>query len=73
MSVVGSWRTALRIAAREARRAKGRSALVVGMIALPALALSFLAATYDMATLTAAERAWLAELDRGGDPGAEGG
>jgi tRNA (guanine37-N1)-methyltransferase len=27
----------------------------------------------ERAVLTAAERAWLAELDRGGDPGAEGG
>jgi putative ABC transport system permease protein len=57
MTFFSSWRTALRIAAREARRAKGRSALVVAMIALPALALSFAAATYDMATLTRAERA----------------
>ena len=35
--VVSSWRTALRIARREARRSKGRSALVVAMIALPVL------------------------------------
>ncbi|MBX6750306.1 MAG: ABC transporter permease, partial [Micromonosporaceae bacterium] len=57
MNVVASWRVALRIAAREALRAKGRSALVVAMIGLPALVLSFAAATYDMATLAAAERA----------------
>ncbi|MFS8478815.1 MAG: FtsX-like permease family protein [Micromonosporaceae bacterium] len=51
-----SWLTALRIARREARRAKGRSALVVAMIALPVLCLSFAAVTYDMFTRTPAER-----------------
>ncbi len=50
-----SWLTALRIARREARRAKGRSALVVAMIALPVLALSYAAVSYDMFTLTPAE------------------
>ena len=35
-----SWRTALRIARREARRSRGRSALVLAMIALPVLFLS---------------------------------
>ena len=40
---VGSWRAALRIARREARRARGRTALVLAMIALPVLALSFTA------------------------------
>ncbi|MEV4492654.1 FtsX-like permease family protein [Micromonospora coxensis] len=53
---VGSWRAALRIARREARRARRRTALVLAMIALPVLALSFVAATYDMSTLTRAER-----------------
>ncbi|HEX6871752.1 MAG TPA: FtsX-like permease family protein, partial [Micromonosporaceae bacterium] len=57
MSAIASWRTALRVARREARRAKGRSALVIVMIALPVLALSFAAVTYDMVTLTGAERA----------------
>jgi len=57
MSFVSSWRTALRIAHREARRSKGRSALVVAMIASPVLCLSFAAVTYDMFRLTAAERA----------------
>jgi putative ABC transport system permease protein len=57
MTVVASWRTALRIAQREARRSKGRSALVVAMIALPMLALSFAAVTYDMFTLTGEEQA----------------
>lgn len=52
---LGGWRTALRIAMREMRRAKGRSALVVAMIALPVLALSFTAVTYDMFRLTQAE------------------
>jgi putative ABC transport system permease protein len=50
------WLAALRIARREARRAKGRSALVVAMIAVPVLCLSFAAVTYDMFTLTPAER-----------------
>lgn len=52
-----SWLTALRIARREARRAKGRSALVIAMIALPVLALTFAAASYDMFRLRPAERA----------------
>ena len=57
MTLVSSWRTALRIARREARRAKGRSALVAAMIAMPVLALTFAAVTYDMITLTGAEKA----------------
>ncbi|MFI7429315.1 FtsX-like permease family protein [Micromonospora sp. NPDC049836] len=57
--MLGSWRTALRIARREARRARGRTALVLAMIALPVLALSFVAVSYDMAQLTRAE-----EMDR---------
>jgi putative ABC transport system permease protein len=57
MSLVASWRTALRIARREARRSRGRSALVIAMIALPVLCLSFAAVSYDMMTLTGAERA----------------
>ncbi|MFD0747785.1 ABC transporter permease [Phytohabitans flavus] len=52
-----SWFIALRIARREARRAKGRSAMVVAMIALPVLALSFAAASYDMFRLRPAEQA----------------
>lgn len=54
---VNGWRTALRIARREARRTKGRSALVVAMIMLPVLALSFAAASYDMFELTPTEKA----------------
>ncbi|MEU4479603.1 FtsX-like permease family protein [Micromonospora sp. NPDC023966] len=55
-ATVGSWRTALRIARREARRARRRTALVLVMIALPVLGLSFAAVSYDMAELTRAER-----------------
>ena len=52
-----SWRTAIRIARREARRARGRSALVVAMIALPVAALGFAAVARDTFTLTPAEQA----------------
>ncbi|MFV2100336.1 FtsX-like permease family protein [Micromonospora sp. LOL_024] len=51
----GSWRAALRIARREARRARGRTALVLAMIILPVLAMSFIAASVDMARLTPTE------------------
>ena len=54
---VGSWRVALRIARREAARAKGRSALVLVMLALPVLGLTFAAVSWDMFTLTPDERA----------------
>jgi putative ABC transport system permease protein len=50
-----SWLVALRIARREARRAKGRTLLIVAMIALPVAALSFAAATYDAYKLTPEE------------------
>ncbi|MEV0130875.1 FtsX-like permease family protein [Dactylosporangium sp. NPDC050688] len=53
------WLVSLRIARREARRAKGRTALVLSLILLPVLGLSFAAVTYDMFALTPAE-----ELDR---------
>lgn len=52
-----SWLVALRIARREARRAKGRTALIVTMIALPVLALTFAVATYDSYELTPQEQA----------------
>ncbi|MGK5738974.1 FtsX-like permease family protein [Micromonospora sp. URMC 103] len=55
-ALVGSWRAALRIARREARRARGRTALVLAMIALPVLLLTFVAVSYDMAQLTRQER-----------------
>jgi putative ABC transport system permease protein len=51
------WRTALRIARREAWRARGRSALVVAMITLPVAALAFAAVTTDTFEPTPAERA----------------
>lgn len=53
---VASWRTALRVARREARRAKGRTALVAVMIGIPVLGLGFAAVTYDMFNLTPQER-----------------
>jgi len=52
-----AWRTSLRLAYREARRAKGRAALVVGLILLPVAAMSFLAVAYDSFTLTPGETA----------------
>ncbi|MGI5522819.1 FtsX-like permease family protein [Micromonospora sp. CA-259024] len=54
--LTGSWRAALRIARRESRRARRRTALVLAMIALPVAVLAFLAASYDMAELTPQER-----------------
>ncbi|WP_422738834.1 FtsX-like permease family protein [Micromonospora sp. WMMD729] len=57
--LTGSWRAALRIARRESRRARRRTALVLAMIALPVLVLAFLAVSYDMAELTPQE-----QLDR---------
>ncbi|GIJ26863.1 hypothetical protein Vqi01_20250 [Micromonospora qiuiae] len=52
----GSWRAALRIARREAKRARGRTALILAMIILPVLALTFVAVSVEMARLTPAER-----------------
>nr|WP_204342357.1 FtsX-like permease family protein [Micromonospora terminaliae] len=46
----------MRIARREARRARRRTALVLAMIALPVFGLSFAAVSYDMAELSRAER-----------------
>jgi putative ABC transport system permease protein len=54
---VTGWRTALRIARREARHARGRSALVVAMIALPMAALAFVAAAQATFRLSPGERA----------------
>ncbi|MFI6640528.1 FtsX-like permease family protein [Streptomyces sp. NPDC050504] len=56
MSALGGWRAALRIARRDALRAKGRSALVVAMIALPVLGVTAADVTYRSAEPTAAER-----------------
>jgi putative ABC transport system permease protein len=57
VTFVRSWVTALRVARREARRSKGRSALVIVMIAFPVLGLTFAAVSFDMFRLTPAERA----------------
>lgn len=54
-----TWRAALRIARRDALRAKGRSILVVAMIALPILGVSALDLTFRSSQLTVEE-----ELDR---------
>ncbi|MFB8210760.1 FtsX-like permease family protein [Streptomyces sp. NPDC056010] len=56
MSVFTGWRAALRIARRDALRAKGRSALVVAMIALPVLGVTAADITYRSAELSPAER-----------------
>jgi len=53
---VTGWRSALRIARREARRARGRSALVVAMITMPVAALAFAAVTQQTFQLTPASR-----------------
>ncbi len=52
-----SWLVALRLARREARRAKGRTALIIAMICLPVFALAFAATTLDMQRLTPQEQA----------------
>uniref|UniRef100_UPI000E3D3FA0 ABC transporter permease n=1 Tax=Allorhizocola rhizosphaerae TaxID=1872709 RepID=UPI000E3D3FA0 len=50
------WLPALRIARREARKAKGRSSLVLAMIGLPVAFLAFAAVTFDMFQLTPREK-----------------
>lgn len=55
MRVFTGWRAALRIARRDALRSKGRSALVVAMIALPVLGVTAADVTYRSSTPTAAE------------------
>ncbi|WP_406059997.1 FtsX-like permease family protein [Streptomyces sp. NBC_01077] len=52
-----SWRAAIRIARRDAWRSKGRSALVLAMIALPILGVSALDLTFRSSELSPAERA----------------
>ncbi|KQX49540.1 MULTISPECIES: ABC transporter permease [unclassified Streptomyces] len=52
-----SWRAAIRIARRDAWRSKGRSALVLAMIALPILGVSALDLTYRSSELSPGERA----------------
>ncbi|WP_406322037.1 FtsX-like permease family protein [Streptomyces sp. NBC_01637] len=56
MSVFTGWRAALRIARRDAMRAKGRSALVVAMIALPVLGVTAADVTYRSVEPTRAEK-----------------
>ncbi|MFD9499530.1 FtsX-like permease family protein [Streptomyces sp. NPDC060035] len=56
MSVFTGWRAALRIARRDALRSKGRSALVVAMIALPVLGVTAADVAYRSSTPTAAEK-----------------
>lgn len=51
------WRTAVLVAWREAKRAKGRSALVLSMIVLPVFALSFIAVGYRTFELSPREKA----------------
>ncbi|HEY7173503.1 MAG TPA: ABC transporter permease, partial [Micromonosporaceae bacterium] len=51
-----AWLIAFRIARREVRRAKGRTALIVAMIGLPIAVLSFAAAVADMRLLTPGEQ-----------------
>lgn len=55
MSLFTGWRAAFRIARRDAVRAKGRSALVVAMIALPVLGVTAADLTYRSALPTVAE------------------
>ncbi|MFD8701386.1 FtsX-like permease family protein [Kitasatospora sp. NPDC059648] len=52
----GAWRLALRIARRDALRAKGRSALVIAMVALPVLGVTGADVFFRSATLEPAER-----------------
>jgi putative ABC transport system permease protein len=54
---VSGWRAALRVARREARRARGRSALVIAMIALPVAGMAFASVAYDTFTLRPGEEA----------------
>ncbi|WP_127504218.1 FtsX-like permease family protein [Actinoplanes solisilvae] len=50
-------RAALRVARREARQARGRSALIIAMIALPVAAMAFTSVIYDTFTLRPGEEA----------------
>ncbi|MFI2694780.1 FtsX-like permease family protein [Kitasatospora sp. NPDC018619] len=53
---LGAWRVALRIARRDALRAKGRSALIAAMIALPVLGVTGADVVHRSGQLTPAER-----------------
>ncbi|WP_031071258.1 ABC transporter permease [Streptomyces sp. NRRL WC-3742] len=52
----GAWKVALRLARRDALRAKGRSALIVAMIALPVLGVTGADVVHRSGQLTPAER-----------------
>ncbi|MFJ9692010.1 FtsX-like permease family protein [Kitasatospora sp. NPDC101183] len=52
----GAWRVALRLARRDALRAKGRSALIVAMIALPVLGVTGADVVHRSGQLTPGER-----------------
>ncbi|MFE6050113.1 FtsX-like permease family protein [Kitasatospora sp. NPDC056446] len=54
---LSAWRVALRMARRDALRAKGRSALVIAMVALPVLGVTGADVVFRSADLTPAERA----------------
>ncbi|MFC1432875.1 FtsX-like permease family protein [Streptacidiphilus sp. N1-3] len=54
---LAAWRVALRIARRDALRAKGRSALVIAMIAVPVLGVATADITYRSAELSAQQSA----------------
>ncbi|MFF9507124.1 FtsX-like permease family protein [Streptomyces sp. NPDC014724] len=56
MSVFTGWRASLRMARRDAMRAKGRSALVVAMIAIPVLGVTALDVTYRSENPSIAEK-----------------
>ncbi|MFJ8478199.1 FtsX-like permease family protein [Kitasatospora sp. NPDC094011] len=53
---IGAWKVALRIARRDALRAKGRSALILAMIALPVLGVTGADVVHRSGQLTPAER-----------------
>ncbi|MFE4515738.1 ABC transporter permease [Kitasatospora sp. NPDC056783] len=53
---LSAWRVALRIARRDALRAKGRSALVIAMVALPVLGVTGADVVFRSAELTTTER-----------------
>ncbi|GHF44416.1 hypothetical protein GCM10018790_22570 [Kitasatospora xanthocidica] len=54
---LSAWRVALRIARRDALRAKGRSALVIAMVALPVLGVTGADVVFRSADLSPAEKA----------------
>src|SRR5918999_3483555 len=55
MSLLRGWRPLLRMARREALRGRGRSALVLALIALPVLAVSAAAVVYRTTEVTSVE------------------